>query len=402
MYYIDLHQINALQLSQSIRKQENIMSTYFFHSKRSRSHSRFFYLILCTVLVCPMLLFTGCQNTTGTSTATEKEPISISSIKLNTAIQITIYDSQDKSLLDDCLALCDRYELIFSRTNENSELYKLNHRISDSAVSNQTIETQTTPYQVNGTTNTWHISEYLASLLSEGLSITRESDGAFDIAIAPLTSLWDFTAEDPKAPDDADIQKALPLCSSDGVTIDGQDITLSSDDIQFDVGAIAKGYIADRLKDFLVKKGVNSAIINLGGNVLCIGSKPDGTPFKVGIQKPFADRNETEAVMDITGKSVVSSGIYERCFKQGGKLYHHILNPQTGYPYDNGLISVTIISDQSVDGDALSTTCFALGLEDGLKFAEKKGVHAVFITEDYELHYTDGFQDEINVTDVES
>ena len=179
-------------------------------------------------------------------------------------------------------------------------------------------------------------------------------------------------------------------------------ITLPSDDIQFDVGAIAKGYIADRLKDFLVKKGVNSAIINLGGNVLCIGSKPDGTPFKVGIQKPFADRNETEAVMDIAGKSVVSSGIYERCFKQGGKLYHHILNPQTGYPYDNGLISVTIISDQSVDGDALSTTCFALGLKDGLKFAEKKGVQAVFITEDYELHYTDGFQDEINVTDVES
>lgn len=378
------------------------MSTYFFHSKRSRSHSRFFYLILCTVLVCPILLFTGCQNTTGTSTATEKEPISISSIKLNTAIQITIYDSQDKSLLDDCLALCDRYELIFSRTNENSELYKLNHRISDSAVSNQTIETQTTPYQVNGTTNTWHISEYLAALLSQGLSITRESDGAFDIAIAPLTSLWDFTAEDPKAPDDADIQKVLPLCSSDGVTIDGQDITLPSDGIQFDVGAIAKGYIADRMKDLLVKKGVNSAIINLGGNVLCIGSKPDGTPFKVGIQKPFADRNETEAVMDITGKSVVSSGIYERCFKQNGKLYHHILNPKTGFPYDNSLISVTIISDQSVDGDALSTTCFALGLEDGLKFAEKKGVQAVFITEDYELHYTDGFQDEINVTDVES
>lgn len=401
MYYIDLHQINALQLSQSIRKQENIMLTYFFHSKRSRSHSRFFYLILCTVLVCPILLFTGCQNTTGTSTATEKEPISISSIKLNTAIQITIYDSQDKSLLDDCLALCDRYELIFSRTNENSELYKLNHR-KDTSDKDPNADGQTIPYPISGTADTWHISEDLASLLSQGLSITRESDGAFDIAIAPLTSLWDFTAEDPKVPDDAAIQKALPLCSSDGVTIDDQDITLPSDDIQFDVGAIAKGYIADRMKDLLVKKGVNSAIINLGGNVLCIGSKPDGTPFKVGIQKPFADRNETEAVMDITGKSVVSSGIYERCFKQNGKLYHHILNPKTGFPYDNSLISVTIISDQSVDGDALSTTCFALGLEDGLKFAEKKGVQAVFITEDYELHYTDGFQDEINVTDVES
>lgn len=378
------------------------MSTYFFHSKRSRSHSRFFYLILCTVLVCPILLFTGCGNITDADTSTTgNEPISISSIKLNTAVQITIYDSQDKALLDDCLALCDKYELVFSRTNEKSELYKLNHR-KDTSDKDPNADGQTTPYPVSGTADTWHISEDLASLLSQGLSITRESDGAFDIAIAPLTSLWDFTAEDPKVPDDAAIQKALPLCSSDGVTIDGQDITLPSDDIQFDVGAIAKGYIADRMKDLLVKKGVKSAIINLGGNVLCIGSKPDGTPFKVGIQKPFADRNETEAVMDITGKSVVSSGIYERCFKQGGKLYHHILNPQTGYPYDNGLISVTIISDQSVDGDALSTTCFALGLEDGLKFAEKKGVQAVFITEDYELHYTDGFQDEINVTDVES
>ena len=378
------------------------MSTYFFHSKRNRSHSRFFYLILCTVLVCPMLLFTGCENITDADTSiTGNEPISISSIKLNTAVQITIYDSQDKALLDDCLALCDKYELVFSRTNEKSELYKLNHR-KDTSDKDPNADGQTTPYPVSGTADTWHISEDLASLLSQGLSITRESDGAFDIAIAPLTSLWDFTAEDPKVPDDAAIQKALPLCSSDGVTIDGQDITLPSDDIQFDVGAIAKGYIADRMKDLLVKKWVKSAIINLGGNVLCIGSKPDGTPFKVGIQKPFADRNETEAVMDITGKSVVSSGIYERCFKQGGKLYHHILNPQTGYPYDNGLISVTIISDQSVDGDALSTTCFALGLEDGLKFAEKKGVQAVFITEDYELHYTDGFQDEINVTDVES
>ena len=378
------------------------MLTYFFHSKRSRSHSRFFYLILCTVLVCPMLLFTGCGNITDADTSTTgNQPISISSIKLNTAIQITIYDSQDKSLLDDCLALCDRYELIFSRTNENSELYKLNHR-KDTSDKDPNADEQTIPYPISGTADTWHISEDLASLLSQGLSITRESDGAFDIAIAPLTSLWDFTAEDPKVPDDAAIQKSLPLCSSDGVTIYGQDITLPSDDIQFDVGAIAKGYIADRMKDLLVKKGVKSAIINLGGNVLCIGSKPDGTPFKIGIQKPFADRNETEAVMDITGKSVVSSGIYERCFKQNGKLYHHILNPKTGYPYDNSLISVTIISDQSVDGDALSTTCFALGLEDGLKFAEKKGVQAVFITEDYELHYTDGFQDEINVTDVES
>ena len=124
--------------------------------------------------------------------------------------------------------------------------------------------------------------------------------------------------------------------------------------------------------------------------------------FKIGIQKPFADRSETIAVMDIRDKSVVSSGIYERCFEQDGTLYHHLLNPKTGYPYDNGLIAVTIISDQSVDGDALSTTCFALGLEDGMKLAESlDDVQAFFVTSDYEIHYTRDFQKKIKVTETE-
>ena len=164
----------------------------------------------------------------------------------------------------------------------------------------------------------------------------------------------------------------------------------------------AKGYIADRLKDYLVSQDVKSAIINLGGNVLCIGEKTDNSAFKIGIQKPFADRSETIAVMDIRDKSVVSSGIYERCFEQDGTLYHHLLNPKTGYPYDNGLIAVTIISDQSVDGDALSTTCFALGLEDGMKLAESlDDVQAFFVTSDYEIHYTRDFQKKIKVTETE-
>ena len=377
------------------------MSTYFFHSKRSRSHSRFFYLILCTVLVCPMLLFTGCGNITDADTSTTgNQPISISSIKLNTAVQITIYDSQDKSLLDDCLALCDRYELIFSRTNENSELYKLNHR-KDTSDKDPNADGQTTPYPVSGTADTWHISEYLAALLSQGLSITRESDGAFDIAIAPLTSLWDFTAEDPKAPDDADIQKVLPLCSSDGVTIDGQDITLPSDDIQFDVGAIAKGYIADRLKDFLVKKGVNSAIINLGGNVLCVGPKADGSAYRIGIQKPFAEDGTVMAVLPVSDKSIVSSGNYERYFKKDGKIYHHIIDPSTGYPIENNLNQVTIISDKSVDGDALSTTCYALGLDEGLKLIRSMdNIEAVFITDDNTIYKSSDSVDLI--TDIDN
>lgn len=169
-----------------------------------------------------------------------------------------------------------------------------------------------------------------------------------------------------------------------------------------DLGAIAKGYIADKMKEFLVSKGVKSATINLGGNVLCIGKKTDNTPFRIGIQKPFADRSETIAILDIEDKSVVSSGIYERYFEKDGTFYHHILNPDTGYPYDNHLVSVTIISDQSMDGDGLSTSCFALGLEKGMELINSlPDVHAVFITDDYQLHYSDHFQEDLKVTYME-
>ena len=229
------------------------------------------------------------------------------------------------------------------------------------------------------------------------------SEGAFDIAIEPLTSLWDFTAEDPQVPEDRLIQEALTKCDYHNVSVnDNNEVILKTEDTAIELGAIAKGYIADRLKDYLISQGVKSAIINLGGNVLCIGGKPDDSSFKIGIQKPFADRSETIAVMDIKDKSVVSSGVYERCFEQDGTLYHHLLNPRTGYPYDNGLIAVTIISDESVDGDALSTTCFALGLEDGMKLAESlDNVPAFFVTSDYEIHYTKDFQKEITVTETD-
>ena len=160
-----------------------------------------------------------------------------------------------------------------------------------------------------------------------------------------------------------------------------------------DAGAIAKGYIADRIKDYLLAHGVESAIINLGGNVLCIGEKPDGTPFKIGLQKPFEGRNEIISNLSINDMSVVSSGVYERHFVVDGENYHHLLNPATGYPYDNGLIAVTIVSPRSVDGDALSTTCFSLGLEKGLELINSMdGIYGYFITDDYEIHYSDGAQ----------
>ena len=348
-------------------------------------------MFTASLILCPAVL-SGCSAQTKSeenTAADSREPISATAIKLNTAVTVTIYDSNDKKLLTECMNLCDKYEKIFSRTASDSELYQLNHR-------------ELAP--VEGTENTYQVSDDLAKLISEGLDYSELSKGAFDIAIEPLTSLWDFTAEDPQVPKDSLIQAALPKCDYHNISIDKDknEITLKTDDTAIELGAIAKGYIADRLKDYLISRNVKSAIINLGGNVLCIGEKTDNSAFKIGIQKPFADRSETIAVMDIKDKSVVSSGIYERCFEQDGTLYHHLLNPETGYPYDNGLIAVTIISDKSVDGDALSTTCFALGLEDGMKLAESlDDVQAFFVTSDYEIHYTKNFQKKIKVTETE-
>ena len=366
------------------------MTLYHISAKKLITRCAF-SMFTASLILCPAVL-SGCsaQTKSGENTAADsQEPISTTAIKLNTAVTVTIYDSNDKKLLTECMNLCDKYEKIFSRTASDSELYQLNHR-------------ELAP--VEGTENTYQVSDDLAKLISEGLDYSELSKGAFDIAIEPLTSLWDFTAEDPQVPKDSLIQAALPKCDYHNISIDKDknEITLKTDDTAIELGAIAKGYIADRLKDYLISRNVKSAIINLGGNVLCIGEKTDNSAFKIGIQKPFADRSETIAVMDIKDKSVVSSGIYERCFEQNGTLYHHLLNPETGYPYDNGLIAVTIISDKSVDGDALSTTCFALGLEDGMKLAESlDDVQAFFVTSDYEIHYTKDFQKKIKVTETE-
>lgn len=309
-----------------------------------------------------------------------REPISASSFKLNTVVNITIYDSDDETILQEAMALCDKYEEIFSRTKESSELYQLNHGL------------------LPKDEDSYIVSPELAELVKQGLEYGRLSDGAFDISIAPVSALWDFTSDEKVIPSDTEITEKLTFVNYKNVKLDGNRISFEKDGMGLDLGAIAKGYIADKIKEFLLSKGVKSAIINLGGNVLCIGSKPDQTPFRIGIQKPFADRSETIATVDITDRSVVSSGVYERFFEKDGRLYHHILNPETGYPYDNSLIAVTIICDSSTDGDGLSTSCFALGLEKGMELINSlPDVQAVFITSDYELHYSNHFQKETNL-----
>lgn len=296
-----------------------------------------------------------------------KAPIVRSDFLLNTFVTISIYDSDDEALLDGAMDLCREYENRFSKTVEGSEIYQLNHRQPKETV--------------------FSLSDETAALIEEGLSYSRLSDGAYDLTIEPLSSLWDFTSGQNVIPPKEDIEAAAAKVGYENLALEGNTLTFLSPDTTLDLGSIAKGFIADRLKEYLVSKGVKSAIINLGGNVLCIGSLPGGEPFQIGLQKPFASHNETVGFVEINDVSVVSSGVYERCFTVDGKNYHHLLNPKTGYPYDNGLISVVIICPESVDGDALSTTCFSLGLEKGMELLDStEDAAGIFITEDYELH----------------
>ncbi len=334
-----------------------------------------------------LLLLLSCSCLSGCTVADVKgstaEGISGTDFLLGTVITIYLYDSADDDILNGCFQLIKKYEDIYSRTLSTSELYALNHR------------------SLQGTNGKYRISGELSDLLSYGLYYSKLSKGAFDITIEPISSLWDFTSDPAALPSQASIEEQLPNVSYEYIKLEGEEISFAKEGVRIDLGAIAKGYIADRVKDYLTGKGVHSAIINLGGNVLCVGTKPEGAPFRVGIQKPFATQSETMAVLEISDCSVVSSGVYERYLKKDGKLYHHLLNTKTGYPYDNDILSVTIISPKSVDGDGLSTTCFALGVEKGLELiSQLPDTYALYITKDYKLHYSPGMKEALKVSEM--
>ena len=163
-----------------------------------------------------------------------------------------------------------------------------------------------------------------------------------------------------------------------------------------DLGGIAKGYIADRVKEHLLGLGVEHAVIDLGGNVILIGGKPDGSPFTIGVKDPLGENGELLETVESIDESLVSSGIYERWFEHEGRRYHHILDPFTGAPSESDLAGVTVISASSADGDALSTACLLLGSEAGMELAESMdGVEALFVTRDGQVHMTSGMEKRI-------
>jgi thiamine biosynthesis lipoprotein len=340
---------------------------------------------ICSCMVIFGLLASLLQ---GCATNDSEKKVSRSGFYFDTIITITLYGTEDEEYIDSCFALAGEYEDKFSNTIETSEISQIN--------------------QAGGTFV--EVSDETIEVLKTGIAYGEISGGLFDITIGGLSDLWNFSeiaenleSEDNEAdasvlPSEEAVRTALSHVDFRKIEIDGNRVRLKDPDSKIDVGGIAKGYIADQMRAFLNEEGITAGVISLGGNVLTLGAKTADADYTIGIQKPFAETGTALGTVKIKDASVVSSGIYERYYRVDGTLYHHILDTATGYPVSNNLLQVTIISEKSIDGDALSTTCFALGLEDGMLLVEQTdGVEAVFVTDDGEVHCSSGIGDDTEI-----
>lgn len=242
------------------------------------------------------------------------------------------------------------------------------------------------------------VSEEAAALIAQALQIAEETGGAFDPTIGPVTVLWNISGN-PRLPSDEQISTALPLVDYSRVRMEGVAITLPEAGMMLDLGGIAKGYAADLAVTIYEKHGIGAALLNLGGNVYAYGAREDGSDWKIGLRDPLGNPGEYAAVIPIKNGSVVTSGVYERFFEKDGQVYHHLFDPRTGYPSDNGLLAVTVVCENSARADALSTALFVMGLEEGLEAAQNMpDVQAVFFTEARQIYVTDGLKESIEIT----
>ncbi len=246
---------------------------------------------------------------------------------------------------------------VLSRTAENSVVSQINKNGSGEVGSD--------------------IFEYF-SLLFE---ICEKSSGAFDFTLGAISDLWDFGGK-PSVPNAESLSKALSHSGYEKVSLSGDKITLGDANAVIDFGAAGKGIALDCVKDYLKTKEVKKAVVSVGGSVLLYGEGD----FTVGVRNPYGNSVDSIANLHISAGCVSTSGIYEQNFEQNGKIYHHIFNPETGYPVDNGLISVVIISESGILSDALSTACFVSGMEKGFELAREFGAKAVFITDENKIY----------------
>lgn len=232
------------------------------------------------------------------------------------------------------------------------------------------------------------VSPVVFSLIKQAKAASLLKNSCFNVAIGPLVKLWKIGFSGHAIPDADKIIQALALTDPLRIILNEDDnsVFLESAGMEIDLGAIAKGYIADLIKALLYQQGIDDALINLGGNVFAIGRSLTQGAWSVGLQKPFSARDDLLGVINVVNKSVVTSGIYERFFTVNGQVYHHILNPETGYPLDNDLYSVTVISDHSIDGDIYTTLLYGMGVDAGIAYLHTRpDLSAIFVTRDKKI-----------------
>lgn len=305
-------------------------------------------------IVIFVFLFTSC----------EKKPYVENEILLSTICTITTYDEKAHEVSLEAFDLISHYEKIFSRYEENGELYKVNREAFSHPVK---------------------VSDELFEILQQARTYTVATSGAFNYAIGPLVSLWGIGTEKARIPRHEEIAEVLGLLDWNAVVLDEKEKTVSFliEGMELDLGGIAKGWISRSIADFLSSKGVDKAIINLGGNVYALGEKGRGEDWTIGLQDPSSERGGYFATVHVSDAAVVTSGAYERFIEDGdGKKYSHILSSETGYPVETDIASVSIISEDAAKADAYATACFALGLERAVELCREEALEAVILTAD--------------------
>lgn len=293
---------------------------------------------------------------------------------MDTVMNLTAYGANAQSALDAASDEINRLDSLLSISSEDGEIYQINAN-------------------KKGT-----VSEDVSSLLSRSLELSQMTDGLFDCTIEPVMEAWGFTTQNYRIPSDEELKELLSHVDYKQVDLKVSSVTIP-DDVRLDLGGIAKGFTSSRVMDVFREKGVTSGIISLGGNVQALGCKPDGNMWRIGIQDPN-DLNSTFAVIEVADQAVITSGGYQRYFEENGQTYHHIIDPRTGYPAENGLISVTIISDDGTLADALSTSLFIMGPEKASTFWKKHAdaFDAVMMKDDGTVMVTAGLANHCRIT----
>lgn len=293
------------------------------------------------------------------------------------------YDNDDikinvvQKIAERATKLMKQFEQKLSFFNDSSEVSSINKNASNGfiKISNDTFE-----------------------ILKKSVYYSKLTNGIFDITIAPLVKAWAINSDNPKILSDGKIDKLIDLVDYEDIILNENNSTvmLLRKNQQIDLGGIAKGYIADKIIDFYKENNIDSAIINIGGNIKVLGQKDEKSFWSIGIYEPKKHSEKVICSIEAKDKSVVTSGGYERAFSYNGNLYCHILNPKTGYPIKSDLKSITIVSDKSIDGDSLSTPLFIMGKNKAYEFMKKHNISGVMITDKNEIIVTkdllDGFK----------